>query len=105
MSVTPSKFRKLALSFSGSEEGEHQGHPDFRVGGKIFATLGPGPKHEWGMLKLPLEMQDELIARDPETFEPSPGAWGRQGCTKVMLASVDPSMLKQGLRAAWEKHA
>lgn len=96
-------FRRLALELPVSEEGAHQGHADFRVGGKIFATLGPD--ETWGMVKLPPELQTELLAEHPEVFEPSPGAWGRQGCTQVDLAHARVPMLRDALRAAWRKSA
>ena len=48
--VTADAFRRLALSLPEAVEGSHMGHADFRVCGKIFATLGPD--ETWGMVKL-----------------------------------------------------
>ena len=97
--LTADEFRRLALSLPQSTEGGHQGHTDFRVGGKIFATLGED--EAWGMVKLPPEMQVELVETKPEVFEAFPGAWGRQGCTKVHLAAARKSVVRPALVAAW----
>jgi len=75
-------------------ERAHMGHPDFRVNGRIFATLHPD--HKWGIVKLTPDQQQELVPKNPATFAPENGAWGRQGCTAVRLASVDEATL--GLR-------
>ena len=93
------EFRKLALALPQVEEGRHQGHADFRVGGKIFATLGPD--EDWGMIKLPPEQQEEYVETEAGTFEPFPGAWGRQGCTKVHLAGAHGPSVRQALVSAW----
>lgn len=85
--MTPKDFRRLALSFPETEERAHMQHPDFRVAGKIFATLGY-PDLDWAMVKLtPLE-QEMLVKAQPEVFNPCSGAWGRRGCTNVRLKGV-----------------
>lgn len=96
-------FRQLALALPEATEGAHQGHADFRVGGKIFATLGAD--ETTGMVKLPPELQAALLAEHPEVFEPSSGAWGRQGCTQVELAHARKPMMRDALLAAWRKSA
>lgn len=96
-------FRRLALALPDAEEGAHQGHADFRVGGKIFATLGADETR--GMVKVPPEVQERLLADHPEAFEPSTGAWGRQGCTQVDLAHVRRPVVADALREAWRKNA
>lgn len=78
-------------------------HPDFRVGGKIFATLGP--KEAWGMVKLTPEQQAEFIALDPQSFEPIAGAWGRKGMTKVILENARDESTARALDAAWRNTA
>ncbi len=100
MPVTDNDFRKLALSFDGVIESSHMGHADFRVGGKIFATL---PKKDHGMVKLPPTDQARLIDPETETFMPAAGAWGRQGCTIVKLKQVKKADLEQALKKAWER--
>jgi hypothetical protein len=101
---TADDFRRIALSLPGAEEGAHMGHADFRVGGKIFASLGvPGP--EWGMAALLPEQQENFIALAPEAFEPAAGAWGRGGSTFVRLDSVSDDLLEAALAAAWRKRA
>jgi hypothetical protein len=93
-------FRQLALSFDGAEEGSHMGAPDFRVGGRIFATLAA--EHlGFGNLMLSPELQRALIAESPEVFLPIPGGWGRKGCTHIRLADATAEQLLKGLRAAW----
>ena len=93
-------FREMALSFDGAEEGSHMGAPDFRVGGRIFATLAM--QHlGFGNLMLSPELQKALIAEAPEIFLPIPGGWGRMGCTHVRLAEASAQQMLKGLQAAW----
>lgn len=75
------------------------GHPDFRLGGKIFATLNY-PTEEWGMVKLSPQEQDEFVRMQPSVFVPVKGAWGRQGCTNVRLEVADPGTVEEALRSA-----
>jgi len=79
-------------------------HPDFRVGGKIFATLGY-PDDSCGMVALMPEQQEDFIAMAPGTFQPAVGAWGRQGATIVKLEAVGEDMLETALAAAWRRRA
>ena len=80
------------------------GHPDFRVGGKIFATLGY-PSAGWAMVKLFPDQQRDYMAAEPETFTPANGAWGKQGCTCVALEGANPARVEKALHAAWRKVA
>ena len=100
--MTAEKFRELALSFPETEEKRHMNHPDFRVRGRIFATLSYPDEH-WGMVKLPPEQQEAFVALEPKAFEPVKGAWGRQGCTSVRLEQVKESTLRRALALAWEE--
>lgn len=77
-------------------------HPDFRVGGRIFATLGY-PDEAWAMVKLFPDQQAALIAADPKTFSPVKGAWGRQGCTSIRLAKAKKRKVQEALHTAWRK--
>jgi len=97
-------FRRIALAFPGAEESAHMAHPDFRVGGKIFATLG-APSEEYGMVALLPEQQELAIEAAPDAFKPAAGAWGRGGSTLVDLAAVSDEWLERALRWAWEKRA
>ena len=90
--------------FRGASESSHMGHPDFRINGKIFATLHY-PDESWGMVKLPLEHQDNFAQTQPDVFVPVKGGWGRQGCTNVRLEAADESTLQDALRLAWSKAA
>jgi hypothetical protein len=74
------------------------GHPDFRVNGKVFATLHKGERE--GMVKLTPEQQKEFITEDPKVFSPETGAWGRAGCTRVALASANEDNLGRALTLA-----
>src|SRR5207302_3548375 len=85
--MTPAQFRKLALGIPDAVESAHMGHPDFRVNGKIFATLGY-PDETSGMVKLSPEEQALFIEKAPGVFHPCNGAWGRQGATNVALAAA-----------------
>lgn len=102
--MTPAEFRRLALSLPGAEEHEHMHHPDFRVGGKIFATLNY-PDKSFGMAKLFPDQQAALVAADPDMFAPVKGAWGKQGCTLVRLKSATKDRVCEALALAWERTA
>jgi hypothetical protein len=102
--VTPDDFRSAALSLPEAEESAHMGHPDFRVRGKIFATLGY-PGAEWAMVKLTPEQQEEFVREGPDVFRPVPGGWGRKGSTHVRLSTCTPEIARPALRAAWRNTA
>jgi hypothetical protein len=97
--MTINEFRKMALEIPNAVEQMHMNHPDFRVAGKIFASLGV-PDENWGMVKLTPEQQRTFIEKAPEVFRPSSGAWGRQGYTNVYLASAKASIVRTVLDAA-----
>lgn len=98
--MTSKDFRQLALGFPGAEERMHMDHPDFRVAGKIFATLDY-PEEGWGMVKLTPIEQEMFVKAQPAVFNPCSGAWGRRGCTNVRLKSARKPTLRRALRAAW----
>ncbi|HUA07904.1 MAG TPA: MmcQ/YjbR family DNA-binding protein [Candidatus Acidoferrales bacterium] len=100
MPVSPDTFRQIALSFEGAEERAHQAHPDFRVKGKIFATLGY-PDAAWGMVKLTPDEQRAYMKIEPGAFEPASGAWGAKGSTLVKLSKVKKATLHDALESAW----
>jgi hypothetical protein len=97
--MTTDEFRKMALEIPTAVEQSHMNHPDFRVTGKIFASLGV-PGENWGMVKLTPEQQRTFIEKVPEVFKPSSGAWGRQGCTNVYLPAAKQSIVRAALDAA-----
>ena len=99
--MTASDFRRIALGFDGAEEGSHMGAADFRVGGRIFATLA-SVKQGFGNLMLTPEMQAEFVADAPDVFVPIAGGWGRMGFTHVRLAKADRETLTGALHAAWK---
>lgn len=94
--MTPQQFRKIALSLPDTVESEHMGHPDFRVAGKVFASLG-APSDEWGMVKLTTEQQQTSCEVNGDTFQPCSGAWGKQGYTNVNLAAAKTSDVRSAL--------
>ena len=96
---TPDDVRRLALAMPGVEERAHMAHPDFRVNGRIFATLGH-PDADHAMVKLPPEEQAMRIAAAPDVFRPAAGAWGRGGSTLVTLAAADEATLAGALACA-----
>jgi len=98
--VNATRFRRLALAMEGAVEGAHMGHPDFRTNGRIFATLHAGNKT--GMVKLSPDQQKQFLEADPDTFSPAGGAWGRQGCTIVRLASAGDELLGEAMTLAWQ---
>ena len=98
--MSASRFRRTALALSDAVESAHQGKADFRVGKRIFATLGH-PDENWGTLKLTAEQQSMLVEAEPDIFRPVPGGWGKQGYTNVRLAKADATTLKSALAMAW----
>ena len=93
------EFRAAALRVPGAIEAAHVDHPDFRVNGKIFASLGY-PDDGWGMVKLTPTQQKSFMKEAPEMFAPCAGAWGKQGATSVHLASAKKRILGKALLAA-----
>jgi hypothetical protein len=98
--MTAAGFRRIALMLDGAVEAAHMGHPDFRVGGRIFATLHAGDKT--GMVKLPPDRQQEFVRDHPKVFEMVNGAWGLQGATLVHLAAAKEEILGEALTLAWQ---
>lgn len=94
-------FQRIALQFEGVEQGSHMGAVDFRVGGRIFATLA-SQKLGYGNLIIGPELQAELISRRPDLFLPVAGGWGRMGATHIRLAEVTEPDLERALRSAWK---
>jgi hypothetical protein len=94
-------FRRIALSLEGAEESSHMGAPDFRVGGRIFATLA-SERQGYGNLMLTPELQAEFVAEAPDLFLPIAGGWGRNGATHIRLAAANEDVLAGALRAAWQ---
>jgi hypothetical protein len=103
VTMTSQEFRELALSLPEAAEAAHMGHPDFRVRGKIFATLGPD--EAWGMAKLTPEQQAVFVRTEPKVFQPVNGAWGRRGCTYIRLEAATEPSVRQALTAAWRNTA
>jgi hypothetical protein len=97
--MTIDEFRKMALEIPAAAERSHMNHPDFRVAGKIFASLGV-PDENWGMVKLTPEQQRTFIRKAPEVFKPCSGAWGRQGATNVYLPAAKARIVCAALDAA-----
>jgi YjbR protein len=98
--MSSDKFRRIALSMKGANEGAHMGHPDFRANGRIFATIYPDGQS--GMVKLTPAQQQEFMREDSATFAPASGAWGRQGCTTVRFDSIDEDTLGRAITFAWQ---
>ena len=99
--MNASDFRRIALSLEGAEESSHMGQPDFRVGGRIFATLA-AEKQGYGNLMLTPVQQAEFVAELPEVFVPIAGGWGRNGATHIRLAAANEDVLVGALRTAWK---
>ncbi len=102
--MTAEEFRRIALSLPEATEYAHMDHPDFRVRGKIFATLGY-PDREWGMVKLTPEQQGDYVRARPTIFVPAKGAWGMRGSTTVRLEAIDELTLTTAIVAAWRNVA
>ncbi|HLV89037.1 MAG TPA: MmcQ/YjbR family DNA-binding protein [Candidatus Sulfotelmatobacter sp.] len=102
--MTAKDFRKIALSLPKTEERLHMNHPDFRVAGKTFATLGY-PDKTRGMVKLSPEDQHYFSKDFPDAFIPVKGAWGRRGATSVILKNASKPALTKAIHAAWQNSA
>ena len=98
------EFRRIALSMPEAVEGSHFGNADFRVGGKIFATLAL-EREGYGVLTLTPDQQAVVVEGEPEVFSAFPGGWGRRGATRVHLAKATPDMLEGAMRIAWRRRA
>jgi hypothetical protein len=99
--MTPDQFRSLALPFPGAVESSHMNHPDFRIGGKVFATLGY-PDEGWAMVKLTPEQRGSFVRESPLVFRPCKGVWGERGATNVHLRSADKALVQTALRTAYK---
>jgi hypothetical protein len=99
--MTPDGFRRIALGLEGAIESAHHGHPDFRVGGRIFATLGY-PDRKWGMVNLTPDQQRTWVRQHPDAFVAVKGKWGEQGSTTVRLDAVEVETLGEALTLAWQ---
>src|SRR4051794_34820417 len=102
--MTVAEFRQIALKLPEAEESAHMSHPDFRVGGKIFATLGY-PDEEHGMVVLAPDEQARLVKMHPKIFGPAKGAWGKRGSTSVRLDAIDKATLAGAMKLAWRNKA
>jgi hypothetical protein len=98
--VNTQDFRRIALSLEGAEESSHMGSPDFRVGGRIFATLAAA-KLGYGNIMIMPEQQAAFVEELPEVFIPVKGGWGRNGATHVRLDLANEDLLAGALRTAW----
>jgi hypothetical protein len=98
--MTPADFKRIALRLDGAEEGSHMGAVDFRVGGRIFATLA-SQAHGYGNLMLKPEQQAAFCDELPDVFLPIPGGWGRMGMTHIVLAKASEEVVRGALETAW----
>jgi hypothetical protein len=101
--LSPADFRTIALGMEDAVESSHMGHPDFRANGKIFASLSQDSRR--GMVKLTPEQQRQFVRAHPKGFEPSTGAWGRNGSTTVKLEEVDEETVGEAMTLAWQNTA
>ncbi len=100
--ITIDEFRAMALALPGTVEGVHQGHPDFRVRGKVFATLGyPDDGH--GMVRLTADDQAKRVRQSPGVFSTAKGEWGKQGSTLVSLSAASEAIVRPAIHAAWQR--
>lgn len=98
--MTPDGFRGLALALPQATEAIHMGHPDFRVAGRIFATLGY-PTVKWGVVKLTPQQQAAFVRKEPDVYAPVKGVWGERGATTVQLKAASAASARRSLHAAW----
>jgi hypothetical protein len=101
--MTGDDFRRMVLALDGAIEKSHMGHPDFRVNGRIFATLDAA--EQWGVVMLTPPEQRKFLRTSKKVFVPAAGAWGRQGCTRIHLADADEASVRSAVVLAWETKA
>jgi hypothetical protein len=101
MAMNAQDFRRIALSLEGVEEGLHMGAADFRVGGRIFATLA-SQDQGYGNLMLTPEVQAQFVADAPNIFIPIAGGWGRMGSTHIRLSEASEDLLSGVLQTSWK---
>jgi YjbR len=94
----------MAMSLPAATEAAHMGHPDFRVAGKIFATLGY-PSRAFAMVQLTPDQQELFVRTEPKTFKPVPGGWGKKGSTHVLLRTARKAAVREALTVAWRNRA
>lgn len=99
--MNASDFRRIALQLKGAEEASHMGSPDFRVGGRIFATLA-SEDQGFGNLMLTPEQQAAFVEEMPQVFVPIAGGWGKMGATHIRLSAATEDVLSGALRTAWK---
>src|SRR5204863_5568313 len=102
--MTAAEFRRIALSMPEASESAHMHHPDFRVGGKIFATLGY-PDADHGMVVLPPDEQESFVKSNSVAFTPAKGVWGKRGSTIIHLEAVDARTVRRAMEIAWQQRA
>ena len=102
--MTAQDFRKIALSLPEAVEAAHMGHPDFRIGGKIFATLGY-PNRACGMVALTPEQQEFFVKAQPRGFTAVKGGWGLRGATQVRLRTAGKRAVREAMTIAWQNRA
>ena len=98
--MTAQDFRRIALAMEGAVESSHMNHPDFRVNGKIFATIHAD--NQQGMVKLTPEQQERFMRENPGMFEPAAGAWGRGGSTMVIFKAATDEVVGEAMTLAWQ---
>ena len=102
--MTASEFREIALSQPGAVESAHMSHPDFRVAGKVFASLSY-PDEEHAVVMLTPDAQEGFVAEMPRVFSAVKGAWGKRGATQIRLAEADIETVAEAIRVAWQRRA
>jgi hypothetical protein len=101
--VTQEQFCAMALGFPEAARGSHFDVTDFRVRGRIFATLRV--RDGRAVLMLKPDQQHLLMETARGMFEPVPGAWGLKGSTRVRLEATDEATLRHAMAMAWRKAA
>jgi len=102
--MTVESYRRTALAQPEAVESSHMDHPDFRVRGKIFATIRSVAKGE-GAVKLTPEQQKQFVKEDANTFAAVPGGWGLKGWTLVRLTAVKTEIMNRAMKCAWHNAA
>ena len=102
MSISPAKVRELVANLPGAAESAHHGHPDFRVGKKIFATLSEA--EDRAALRLSQLEARELARGQPAVFrlvsDREPYAY-----VSVLLDAVAEDEFADLLEHAWQLRA
>jgi len=102
VALSAARVREMVARLADAQEGAHHGHPDFRVRGKIFATLSE--REDRVALRLTHIEARALVERSPDMYrlvaDREPIGW-----VSALLAEADEAEIGDLLEEAWQLRA